>query len=141
MTPGTRSLRCPPALPSSRCGATARAARASNGVVLAVVLMFLLAWLPATGPRAQAPAELPPPEEITAADLIESMRSDVRIIARENHSVEEFRVGNNVYMVKVKPQGAPPYYLIDEDGSGDLQWRRGSDLERTSVPHWAVVRW
>jgi hypothetical protein len=44
-------------------------------------------------------------------------------------------------MVKVKPQGAPPYYLIDEDGSGDLQWRRGSDLERTSVPHWAVVRW
>jgi hypothetical protein len=105
------------------------------------LLACMLVWLPGAGPRAQANAEPPPPEDITAADLLDSLRSDVRIVARENHDVEEFRVGNKVHMIKVKPKGAPPYYLIDEDGSGELQWRRGPDLERTSVPHWSIIRW
>ena len=70
------------------------------------------------------------------------MESDVRIISRENHEIEEYRSGNNVYKIKVKPKNAPPYYLVDQDGSGDLQWRRsGPGLEQTSVPHWAVIRW
>ena len=115
--------------------------RAPRSLVLAAMLMCLLAWLPAGGPRAQSNPEPPPPDDITAADLLDSMRSDVRIIARENHDIEEFRVGNKVYMIKVKPKGAPPYYLVDQDGSGDLQWRRGPDLERTSVAHWSVIRW
>ncbi len=91
--------------------------------------------------RAPEPATEPPPANVTGADLMESMRSEVRIIARENHEVEEYRVGNNVYMIKVKPKNAPPYYLYDEDGSGNFQWRRGMDLERTQVPHWAIMRW
>ena len=96
-----------------------------NCLPRAALLVITLVWLPIVGPFAQAPTDLPPPEDVTAADLLSSMRSDVEIIARENHEIEEFRVGNNVYMIKVKPRGAPPYYLIDEDGSGDLQWRRG----------------
>ena len=92
-------------------------------------------------PRPDPASSAPPLDEISATDLANSARSTVRIIERENHRIEEHRVGNNVYMVKVKPRNAPPYYLIDEDGSGDLQWRRGTGLERTQVPHWAILRW
>lgn len=134
----TRGSRTAP-VPARR-GAASRL-RPVRRVAPVAVLACMLAGLPGAGPRAQANAEPPPPEDITAADLLGSLRSDVRIVARENHDVEEFRVGNKVHMIKVKPKGAPPYYLIDEDGNGDLQWRRGPDLERTSVPHWSIIRW
>ena len=75
-----------------------------------------------------------------------SLRNDIRtsvdIVARENHQVEEYRVGNNLFMMKVKPKGAPPYYLVDSDGSGNMQWRRSSGgLEQVSPPRWAILKW
>ena len=100
---------------------------------------------PAQAPRQNlgqnAASERPLPENVSGADLMNSARSEVRIIARENHRVEEYRSGNNVYKIKVTPKNAPPYYLVDQDGSGDLQWKRGPDLERDSVPHWALFKW
>jgi len=109
----------------------------------ALVLAATAAWGQASRGLAQ---DGPPPidtapRDVTGGDLVGSMRSDVRIVTRDNHEIEEHRVGDNVYAIKVKPKNAPPYYLYDNDGSGNFQWRRGMDLERTSVPHWAVVRW
>lgn len=88
-----------------------------------------------------ASSEPPPPPGVTSADLLQSAREEVRIMARENHTVQEYSVNGNVYKLKVTPKGAPPYYLYDEDGSGNFQWKRGPGLERTEVPHWAVFKW
>ena len=114
----------------------------------ALLMLVSLAFVavPAAKLSAQAPAQAPAserplPEDISAADLMNSARSEVRIIANENHQVEEYRSGNNVYKIKVTPKNAPPYYLVDQDGSGDLQWKRGPDLERDTVPQWALFKW
>ncbi len=104
-----------------------------------LVLVLLVAW--GTSPFAKSDSASSP-ADVSADDLISSARSEVRIIARKNHQVEEFRAGNNVFMLKVTPKNAPPYYIRDDDGSGNFQWRRGGpELERTRVPNWAVVRW
>jgi hypothetical protein len=102
-------------------------------------------FLPVLPLHAQLVKDLPrtesEPPRITADSLRNDIGSTVDIISRENHQVEEYRVGSNVYMMKVKPRGAPPYYLIDEDGSGRMQWRRGGELEQVSPPRWAILKW
>ncbi len=65
----------------------------------------------------------------------------VTLKERENRIVEEYRVNNNLYMIKITPSIGAPYYLVDEDGSGDMEWNRGrSELER-NVPQWALFSW
>ena len=109
--------------------------------VMAICAFACLAWATVVSGQSDGKASDEPLPDVSAADLIASARSEVRIIARENHQVKEYRAGGNVYKIKVTPKNAPPYYLVDEDGSGNLQWKRGPDLERESVPHWAVFKW
>ena len=80
------------------------------------------------------------------ADLDLSVhRSDVApaVTLREDESrmVEEYRVNNNLYMIKVTPTVGAPYYLVDEDGSGDMAWHRGASQFEESVPQWALFSW
>jgi hypothetical protein len=59
----------------------------------------------------------------------------------ENKMVEEYRVNNNLYMIKVTPSVGAPYYLVDEDGSGDMAWHRGAGQFEQNVPQWALFSW
>jgi hypothetical protein len=59
----------------------------------------------------------------------------------ENRRMEEYRVNNNLYLIKVSPAAGAPYYLVDEDGSGDMAMSRGSDGIEQSVPQWALLSW
>ncbi len=60
----------------------------------------------------------------------------------ENRSVEEYRVNDNVYMVKITPRRGQPYYLVDPDGSGQFEWRRHSGGLETDVgvPRWTMLK-
>lgn len=59
----------------------------------------------------------------------------------ENRRVEEYRVNNNLYAIKVRPKNGEPYYLVDPDGSGQMEWRRDSAAENIRVPNWSLIRW
>ncbi|MCU0835170.1 MAG: DUF2782 domain-containing protein [Chromatiaceae bacterium] len=65
----------------------------------------------------------------------------VTIRERENRVVEEFRVNNNLYMIRITPRVGAPYYLIDPDGSGDMAWSRGPARVEQRVPQWALFSW
>ena len=65
----------------------------------------------------------------------------VTIEQHENRVVQEFRVNNNLYMVKITPSIGAPYYLVDEDGSGDMAWHRGGGQIETQVPQWTLATW
>ena len=65
----------------------------------------------------------------------------VTLKEHENRTVEEYRVNNNTYMIKITPTVGAPYYLVDEDGSGDMAMSRGSDGIEQNVPQWALVSW
>lgn len=65
----------------------------------------------------------------------------VTVHGHENRMVEEYRVNNQLYMVKITPSVGAPYFLVDEDGSGDMAWHRGSSGVQRGVPQWTLMSW
>ena len=100
-------------------------------------LVPLALWCSAV--LAEAPAELPPP----AMSDEEEIEPEVVIIQREDKTIEEYRVNGQLYMIKVIPRNAPPYFLLDNDGDGTMESRLGaSDLEPDiMIPRWVLFRW
>lgn len=74
---------------------------------------------------------------VTEADIA----PQVRVRDYENRTVEEFSVNNNVYMIRITPAVGAPYYLVDSDGSGDMEWNRGRPGFDTQVPQWTLMSW
>ena len=82
----------------------------------------------------------------TAKDLdlrvVESdLQPEVRVQDHANRRTAEYRVNNNLYMIKITPTVGAPYYLVDEDGSGDMAMNRGSDGLEQNVPQWTLLSW
>lgn len=101
---------------------------------LARFALFSMAALAGTA-AAQSAAELD--LSVTEADIAPS----VVVREGENRTIEEYKVGSQVYMVKVTPSVGAPYYLVDEDGSGDMEYRRTRPYETTQAPMWTLMRW
>ncbi|MGD8206615.1 MAG: DUF2782 domain-containing protein [Thiohalocapsa sp.] len=74
---------------------------------------------------------------VTDADIAPA----VTIREYDNRTVQEYSVNNNTYMVKITPTVGAPYYLVDEDGSGDMAWRRPTPGIENSVPQWTLMSW
>ena len=71
----------------------------------------------------------------------DNIEPEVTIVRRGKDVVEEYRVNNRLYMIKVKPAIGPAYYMVDTDGDGNLDVRR-SDLDRDmKVPQWVLFSW
>ena len=99
--------------------------------VALVPILLLLPFL--AGARDLADLDL----GVTQADYSPA----ITIEEHENRIVQEFRVNNNLYMVKITPSVGAPYYLVDEDGSGDMAWHRGAGQFETQVPQWTLATW
>jgi hypothetical protein len=69
------------------------------------------------------------------------IRPTVTIQGHSNRVVEEYSVNNKTYMVKITPTIGAPYYLIDDDGSGELEYRRHSGGRDIRVPQWVLYSW
>lgn len=65
----------------------------------------------------------------------------VTLREHDNRLVEEYRVNNNLYMIKITPTVGAPYYLVDEDGSGDMAWHRGASSFEQNIPQWTLFSW
>ena len=65
----------------------------------------------------------------------------VTVREHENRMVEEYRVNNRLYMVRITPNVGAPYYLVDEDGSGEMAWHRGTSEIEQRVPQWTLLSW
>ena len=59
----------------------------------------------------------------------------------ENRTVQEYRINGRLYKVRITPSVGAPYYLVDQDGSGDLSWHSCSGPAVTQVPQWVLMRW
>lgn len=53
--------------------------------------------------------------------------------------VEEYRQNGRIYMVKVTPERAPPYYLLDTNGDGRLDAKDGEG--RVAPVYWTIYEW
>ncbi len=56
-------------------------------------------------------------------------------------SVEEYRAGGVLYMVRVNPAKGASYYLMDTDGDGNLETRYNDLQSNLAIPAWVLLRW
>jgi hypothetical protein len=105
-------------------------------VVTALVLAIALPVAAQTQSKPEA-QPLPPPPPPPGAELDPVLEPQVTIIKRGADTVEEFRVGGKLYMVKVTPPHGRPYYLIDERGDGRFTRQDGLD-SGIRPPLWVI---
>jgi len=82
------------------------------------------------------PPPLPPKVESG-----ETLEPDITIIEGEKETVHEYRINGKIYAIKVIPKSGPAYYLVDNDGDGNLETRR-KDLDADIlIPSWVLFSW
>lgn len=103
------------------------------------LVLLLMTSLPAfaqTPPKLEPlPAIPPPPPDMQPLDS--ALEPQVTIRKRENETVEEYRMGGKLYMIKVTPTHGVPYYLIDERGDGNFM-RHDSLDSGVRAPMWVI---
>jgi len=78
--------------------------------------------------------DTPPPPEPSSAEV----EPEITITTKGTEMHEEYRLHGRLYMIKVTPAHGKPYYLIDQEGSGNF---RRSDFDtRISIPMWVIKR-
>lgn len=65
----------------------------------------------------------------------------IKLQEHKNRVTEEYRINGNLYMIKITPMAGPPYYLVDDSGSGDMELRRGPAGRDFNIPRWTLLTW
>ena len=117
-------------------------------ILVALMAPALAAEPAASGVKNQTPATSvptppPPPENYNppaAPELPDAGQPEpeVTITTKGTEIHEEYRLNGRLYMIKVVPKKGKPYYLIDQEGSG--QFRRSDFESRISIPTWVIKR-
>jgi len=81
-----------------------------------------------------APLPLPP-----VMDSSSDEEPQVTITKKAGQTIEEYRVGGRLYMIKVTPKIGKPYYLIDDRGDGKFA-RQDSLDSGFRPPSWVIHR-
>jgi len=91
-----------------------------------------------TGDRSEENRNLPPP--LPEDDRDRLPEPEVRIIQREDRTIEEYRVNGELRYIKVIPIKGAPYYFVDTNGDGILD-RQFNSLDNPPLNQWILFRW
>ena len=110
---------------------------------LRLLLLLLLSAVSVVAyPDQPAPGKLeplpPPPAMDTAANDADN-EPEVTITKQTEQTVEEFRVGGRLYMIKITPKVGKPYYLVDDRGDGKFARQESLD-SGFRPPRWVIHR-
>lgn len=83
-------------------------------------------------------AEAPLPEKVVEGEQLEPT---VTIRREEDRTIEEHRSNGKLYMVVVKPDRGPSYTLLDTDGDGTFDDRRGDIHDGVKPVYYKVKDW
>ena len=72
----------------------------------------------------------------TGADALPE--PEVTVTSASEEQREEFRMGGNLYMIKVVPKNGKPYYLVDNEGKGKFE--KADPQHNISPPMWVIKR-
>jgi hypothetical protein len=107
------------------------------------ILLFFLAF-PAFAvdeqpPKLEAVPEAPePPLPVQSGETLEP---DITIIRKGKNTIQEYRRGGRLYMIKVVPDIGPPYYFIDNDGDGKMDVRSNDGDRGSNINMWKIWEW
>ena len=88
---------------------------------------------------AEAPPETPPAASPHAPQG--DLEPEVTITQNKDEIIEEYRINNQLYMIKVTPHKGYTYYLVDTNGDGRLDTRKNELAEDILIPQWTILRW
>lgn len=104
-----------------------------------LILLLLLSGCSAAAFAAQAAPgkleHLPSPVTSNSAEG----QPEVTITKEKVQTVEEYRVGGRLYMIKIIPKIGKPYYLVDDRGDGKFS-RQDSLDSGIRPPQWVIHR-
>lgn len=81
------------------------------------------------------------PEPPLPVESGENLEPDITIIRKGKDTIQEYRRGGTLYMIKVIPSIGPPYYFIDTNNDGRMDVKT-SDLDRGSnINMWKILEW
>ena len=112
-----------------------------------ILLLSILIAFPAfaadddTPPPPQVEATPEQPDIPASAKSGETLEPDITITRKGKKTIQEYRRGGRLYMIKIIPDIGPPYYFIDSDGDGTLETRRGDRNLDSNVNMWKIVEW
>ena len=113
---------------------------------LAMLLALLAIQLPlaaaAEAPKPlPLPADLQPLEEIPPPTISNDENADepqITIVKKNGETIEEYRIGGELYMMKITPAHGVPYYMHKEDQNGG--WLMDGPNQPLSIPKWTIFR-
>ena len=82
---------------------------------------------------------LPPPAFNPSTDAAPDDEPEVTIIKQTEQTIEEFRAGGKLYMIKITPKIGSPYYLIDDRGDGKFSRQESLD-SGLRPPRWILKK-
>jgi hypothetical protein len=110
--------------------------------IASVILSFLFIYAPSIVAQNVKPAVVPQPPELPSQIVSgENMAPDITITRKKKQTITEYSVNGSVYMVKISPENAPAYYMVDTDGDGNLETRRSALEEGMNIPQWLLLSW
>ena len=107
-----------------------------------ILALLLAAALPVVAQQAKPPElqplpEPPPPPSGYEPDPL--LEPQVTILKRGTDTVEEYRIGGKLYMIKITPTSGRPYYLVDNRGDGNFTRYDNYD-SGTRPPMWVIFQ-
>lgn len=106
---------------------------------LIAALLFSLTlpvYAQGTPPKDLQPIPEPPPPP-AGMEPDPSLEPQITITKRGEDTVQEYRIGGKLYMLKVTPPHGVPYYLIDDRGDGTFSRQESLD-SGVRVPLWVI---
>lgn len=64
---------------------------------------------------------------------------EVTITKQTEQTIEEYRSGGKLYMIKITPKHGVPYYLVDDKGDGKFSRQESLD-SGFRPPRWVIHR-
>ena len=104
---------------------------------LAVLLLVIPGFVMASAPAA------PPVTPQVMHKSPATQQNDPQVVIRSGSDgqMEEYRMGGQLYMVKISPKKGRPYYLVDTDGDGSFETRRSELGGDVLIPQWPLLKW
>ncbi len=110
-----------------------------SAILLMLFFIFFILMMAIVKADVLAPV-IESPELPGSIESGEQIEPQITIIRQEDKIIEEYRINNNLYMVKITPVIGMTYYLIDHDGDGKLDVRK-NELDDVIVPQWVLITW
>ncbi|MDH3690323.1 MAG: DUF2782 domain-containing protein [Gammaproteobacteria bacterium] len=119
-------------------------------MIAVLVSTVMLAFVSARATEETEPPDLQPlPDaapDIKDEGVPDAIQKELDTLVSSPNVVEEIRLRGRIYMLKVTPQGAPPYYLVDRDGDGNFDTRfnefdRDQFDTKVTIPRWKIKTW